>query len=343
MFWVIGLILFFTFIMDFYQNRKRWLKKLTEHKAEEKMKLLPFTVEAMQTAASEIPWGVSLIKAPEVWDQGEKGAGVVVAILDTGIDKEHPDLKPNILGGRNFTNEGNADNWEDGNGHGTHVAGTIAAIENDTGVVGVAPEAKLLIGRVLGSDGSGSYQAITKGIKWATAWKGNNNEKVRIISMSLGGSYNDPRMYKAILEACAAGIIVTVASGNEGDNRENTYEFGYPALYPECVTVAACDDQKKLAAFSNNSLQVDIIAPGVKVLSTYPKSQYAVLSGTSMATPHVAGALAVLISSQEKRFKRTLTESELYAQLTKCCCTLGYEKSSEGNGLPELNRINEEC
>lgn len=313
-------------------------------RAEEKtMKLIPFKVEAVQDQANEIPFGLHLMQVPDIWEKGEQGEGIVICILDTGIDKEHPDLKDNIIGGMNFTNEGNKDNWSDGNGHGTHVAGTIAAVENGAGVVGVAPKAKLLIGRVLGSDGSGNYDWITKGIKWATAWRGKNNEKVRVISMSLGGSYNDPRMQKAILEACAEGILVVCAAGNEGDANEKSYEFGYPAMINETVSVAACDENKKLAEFSNNNLEVDVIAAGVKVLSTYPKSQYAVLSGTSMATPHISGALALIINIGEKQFKRMLTESEIYALLTKCCCTLGYEKSSEGHGLPELTKIYGAC
>jgi major intracellular serine protease len=308
-----------------------------------KMKLIPYKVESLQTSTNEIPFGVKMLQAPQVWEKGEKGAGIVVAILDTGIDTEHPDLKDNIIGGRNFTDEGRHDDFRDGNGHGTHVAGTIAAVENGSGVVGVAPEAKLLIGKVLGSDGSGSHAGIIKAIQWATDWRGENNERVRVINMSLGGGYNDPRMYKAILRACAAGIVVCVASGNEGDAKEETYEFSYPALYSECATIAACDEDKKLAYFSNNSLQVDFIGAGVKVLSTYPTSQYATLSGTSMATPHISGAFALAIAIGEKQFKRTLTTQEIYGLMAKCTCSLGYEKSSEGNGLPELTRLFEEC
>jgi major intracellular serine protease len=311
----------------------------------EKMKLVPFKVKAYQNQANEIPYGVKQLEAPFLWAEGEKGKGIVVAVLDTGIDRDHPDLKDQIIGGRNFTDEGKTDDFTDNNGHGTHVAGTIAAVENGSGVVGVAPEAKLLICKVLDKNGSGGYSGITKGIKWATNWRGKNNERVRIISMSLGGSYNDPKMYQAILEACSAGIVVVVASGNEGDNynEPNKYEYGYPALYNECITIAACDDQKKLAYFSNEHLQVDMIAAGVDVLSTYPKSQYAVLSGTSMATPHISGALALIIAVGEKQFKRTLTESEIFALLAKCSCSLGYEKSSEGNGLPELSQIYKQC
>ena len=186
---------------------------------EKLMKLLPFEVQALQSTNFEIPYGVNQLQAPEIWAQGEKGSGIVIAVLDTGVDRHHADLMPNIIGGHNFTNEGSCDDFQDHNGHGTHCAGTIAGVENEKGVVGVAPEAKLLIGKVLDSNGSGSYSSIIDGIKWATNWEGENGEKVRIISMSLGGSHNDKNLEEAILEACAKGIVVVVASGNEGDNR----------------------------------------------------------------------------------------------------------------------------
>jgi major intracellular serine protease len=307
------------------------------------MKLIPFTVKSVQNTKTEIPYGVSQINAPEIWKRGEKGQGVVVAILDTGIDMTHPDLKTRVIGGRNFTNEGSSDDITDRNGHGTHVAGTIAGIENDSGVVGVAPEARLLICKVLNSRGSGDYAGITNAIRWAARWKGPNGERVRVINMSLGGPYHDSKQYRAILEACALGILVVVASGNEGDADEGTMEYGYPALYNECVTVAACAENKELASFSNNSRQVDVIAAGVDVLSTYPTSQYAVLSGTSMATPHVSGALALIINLGESYFGRTLTESEIYALLVQCCCGLGYAPTSEGHGIIDLAEMNKKC
>jgi major intracellular serine protease len=307
------------------------------------MKLIPFEVKEVKEQASEIPYGVNMMKAPEIWAKGEKGEGCVVAILDTGIDVNHPDLKDRIIGGRNFSGEGGQDDITDRNGHGTHVAGTIAAIENDAGVVGVAPETKLLICKVLNAQGSGGYQGITSAIKYAADWKGPNGERVRVMNMSLGGPYSDPNQYKAILYAVSKGILVVVASGNEGDNDETTFEYGYPSLYPECITVAACDENKKLAPFSNNHKQVDVIAAGVNVLSTYPTSQYAVLSGTSMATPHVTGALALIINMGEKYFGRTLTESEIYAHLAKCCCSLGYKPSSEGHGAIDLTDLYKMC
>lgn len=309
----------------------------------QEMKLIPFTVQKIQSTTDERPYGIDQIKAPEMWDAGERGKGIVIAILDTGIDTSHPDLKERIIGGRNFTNEGCTDDITDRNGHGTHVAGTIAGTQDGQGVVGVAPEADLLICKVLNKHGSGGYKGITQAIKWATKWRGPNGEKVRIINMSLGGPIPDEKQYQAILDACSEGILTVVASGNEGDSDEGTMEFGYPSCYGECITVSACDEEKKLAPFSNNHKQVDVIASGVGVLSTYPVGQYAVLSGTSMATPHVTGALALIINIGEKYFDRTLTESELYALLVQSCCSLGYKPTSEGHGIINLTNLNKKC
>jgi major intracellular serine protease len=310
-----------------------------EHQAH----LIPFRVEEVEKQAMTIPYGVTLHQAPEVWEQGEKGEGIVVAVLDTGLDISHPDLKECDIGGRNFTTEGRPEDYRDFNGHGTHVAGTIAAAENGSGVVGVAPKAKILTVKVLDRNGGGNYWSIIEGIKFATNWRGKNGERVRVINMSLGGSVDDRRMQQAILDACSKGILVVAAAGNEGDANEETFEYSFPSAYNECITVAACDKDKKLANFSNNHLEIDIIAAGVDVLSTYPTSQFARLSGTSMAAPHVAGLLALIINIGERQFRRGLTESEIYALLVKCCCSLGYKKSSEGNGLPEGMEIYKHC
>jgi major intracellular serine protease len=310
---------------------------------EAEMKLLPFELKAIQNTAPVMPYGIKQIGAPEIWEKGEEGEGVVVAILDTGIDTTHPDLRDQIIGGRNFTSEGRRDDITDRNGHGTHVAGTIAGARNNTGVIGVAPKAKLLIGKVLNKYGTGGYRGITDAIRWATDWRGPNGERTRVINMSLGGPIHDPDQYAAILYACSKGVLVIVAAGNEGDDDEETMEYGYPALYNECITVAACDEEKKLARFSNNSKQVDAISAGVDVLSTYPTGQYAVLSGTSMATPHVTGAVALLIALGEKYFGRMLTESEIYALLVQNCCSIGYKPTSQGHGIVDLTLWNKDC
>jgi major intracellular serine protease len=306
-----------------------------------KMKLIPFKLESLQTETSEIPYGIQMHQAPEIWADGEKGEGIVIAVLDTGINTDHPDLKNNLIGGRNFTAEGwGHDQFEDGNGHGTHVAGTISA---NGKIKGIAPESKILALKVLDRHGSGNYYSIIEGIRYATQWKGPKGEKVRIINMSLGGPVNDKNLEQAILDACSKGIMVVVASGNEGDANEDTMEFGFPALINECITVGACDENRKMAGFTNNSLQVDVTGAGVNVLSTYPSKTYARLSGTSMATPHISGILALLIKLGEKKFRRELTESEIFGMLTKVCCSLGYKASTEGNGIPELTRFFDEC
>lgn len=307
---------------------------------EKRMRLIPFKVESIEAKAEVLPYGIKMIDAPDVWATGEKGNGVVVAILDTGIDTTHPDLKDRIIGGHNFTDDGAPEDFTDRNGHGTHVAGIIGASEEGSGVIGVAPEVKFLIVKVLGADGSGSYEGIINGIDYATNWVGANGERVRVMNMSLGGSEDVPQMYDAIKRACAKGIAVCVASGNEGDADESSNEYSYPGYYNECIEVSASDENFKLAPFSNNNDQVDVIAPGVNVLSTYMGGQYAKLSGTSMATPHVTGAIALLINLGEKQFARTLQESEIYANLVKNTVPLGYRSSSEGHGLIRLSYMN---
>jgi len=308
----------------------------------EDVRLIPFKVQSIETRADKIPGGVQKIQAPEIWNKGEKGKGIVVAVLDTGVQKDHPDLKDRIIGGRNFTTDdnGNPNTFNDYNGHGTHVAGTIAASANAGGVVGVAPEAQLLILKVLAKDGSGSYDWIIKAIDYAAAWKGPNGERVRVISMSLGGPQDVPALHKAIQNAVAKDIAVVVAAGNEGDGKEDTQEFAFPGAYSEVIEVAASTLDNKLADFSNNNNQVDVIAPGVDILSTWIGGKYASISGTSMATPHVSGALALLINLAEKEFGRTLTEAEIYAALIKQSVPLGYKKSSEGHGLVQLDYQN---
>lgn len=295
------------------------------------MKLIPFTVESIEAEMILNDYGPQQIQAPALWAMEEKGAGVVVAVIDTGIEPNHPYLQGSIIEFKNFTQETDA---RDLNGHGTHVAGIIKS---------VAPDVKFLICKVLNQKGSGDYSDIIKGIEYATNWRGPKGEKTRVLNMSLGGPVNVPALEHAILEAVGKGILVVVASGNEGDANENTYEYGWPSLIKECITVGASDENKKLAYFSNNHKYVDIIAPGVKVLSSYLNGTYARLSGTSMATPHVAGAIALLIPPFEKQFKRTLTESEIYSLLVKGCCSLGYQKSSEGNGLPQLGETFKDC
>lgn len=160
---------------------------------ERKVHIIPYQVIKQEQQVNEIPRGVELIQAPAVWNQ-TRGQGVKVAVLDTGCDSDHPDLKARIIGGRNFTDDdqGDPEIFKDYNGHGTHVAGTIAAAENADGVVGVAPEADLLIIKVLNKQGSGQYDWIIQGIYYAI------EQKADIISMSLGGPEDVPELHEAV-------------------------------------------------------------------------------------------------------------------------------------------------
>lgn len=305
------------------------------------VKLVPYTINSIVDKTNETPKGVRLIQAPEVWKVSNQGEDIVIAVIDTGVESNHPDLKDRIIGGRNFTTDhhGDPEIFEDNNGHGTHVCGTIAASLNQEGVVGVAPKANILSLKVLTKEGSGQYDWIINAINYAVDWRGPKNERVRVISMSLGGPEDVPELHKAIQNAVNHNVSVVVAAGNEGDNREDTFEYSYPGSYNEVIQVGAVSNDLTLAPFTNTNSEVDLVAPGVEVLSTYLNNKYASLSGTSMATPHVAGALALIINQSEKEFNRTLIETEIYAQLIRRTLPLGNRKSSEGNGFLLLNLV----
>lgn len=293
--------------------------------------LFPHQVQKNDVEVNEIPAGVHLIQAPDWWTKS-KGHGIKIAVLDTGCDPEHPDLQSRIIGGRNFTDDDNGDenNFSDYNGHGTHVAGTIAAEENGKGVVGVAPQAQLLIAKVLDKNGSGTYEGIIAGLQYAI------DQNVDIISMSLGGPIDEPLLHSTIKQAVEQGILVVCAAGNEGDSDESTDEFAYPGSYNEVISVGAIDLNRRSSEFSNSNNQIDLVAPGERILSTYLNGGYATLSGTSMAAPHVSGALAILKHWANEAFGRSLTEPELYAQLIKRTVPLGHPLTLEGNGLVYL-------
>lgn len=297
-------------------------------KMKREVQVIPYHIDEKMDAVNEVPKGIEIIDAPEIWSI-TKGEGVTIAILDTGCDLNHPDLKDQIIGGRNFTTDDASDQnqFQDYNGHGTHVAGIIAATENNIGVVGVAPAAKLLILKVLDKEGSGQYEWIVNGILYAI------EQKVDVISMSLGGPEDVPELHEAIKNAVKNNILVVCAAGNEGDGNDQTDEYGYPAAYNEVISVGAIDLNHRSSQFSNSNKEIDLVAPGEKILSTYLDGKYASLSGTSMATPHVAGALALIKIMANASFERKLSEPEIYAQLIKRTIPLGNSPKLEGNGL----------
>lgn len=209
----------------------------------------------------EAPWGLASVKAEKAWSV-TKGDGARVLILDTGIDKNHPDLKSRFEKGRNFTsasinNETAAEDFGDSVGHGTHVAGTVAA--DGTCISGVAPAAKVLMGKVCEDRGC-STAAVVAGIDWGIS------EKVDVVSMSLGGPLALPSQKKAIERAESEGLIVVAASGNDGVRR-----ISYPAAYPSVIAVGAIANTNRRAEFSQYGPGLDVVAPGVDVLSSVPQ------------------------------------------------------------------------
>jgi len=248
--------------------------------------LLPFERTdclSIQEAKQRSGWSITAFNLPNTWKYTQ-GEGVVIAVLDTGCDLDHPDLDDNLLPGKNFVQRGKPP--VDGNGHGTHITGTLVAENNDIGMVGVCPLAKVRPVKVLDDKGNGNLLNVAKGIRWAV------NQGVDIISMSLGAPVKVQQVRKAIQFAANQGIPTFVAAGNAG----NTKEVFYPANYPETIAIGAVDKKFRRANFSNTGQNLDFMAPGVDIFSTVPNDWYATLSGTSMACPFAVGVAALVLS-----------------------------------------------
>lgn len=233
---------------------------------------------------SRYQWNLPIIATEEGWRVDRGSDDVTVAVIDTGVDLNHPDLRDRLLPGLNVIAQNN--NPQDDVGHGSHVAGVIAASTNNgIGVAGMTWYNSVLPVKVLDSSGSGSTYAVAQGIIWAT------DRGAKVINLSLGNYANAQFLHDAVKYAYDRDVVLVAASGND-----NTGQPGYPAAYPEVLAVAATDSSKRRASFSNYGDYIDVAAPGVSIASTYSGQQYAALSGTSMASPHVA-ALAALVRS----------------------------------------------
>ncbi len=287
--------------------------------------------------AQTVPWGVDRVDADVVHANGETGNGVDIAVLDTGIDSDHPDLQANVQGGECFTDNccGEAggggpfgcntnDNdcnhaWDDDNDHGTHCAGIADALDNSTGVVGVSSEANLWAGKVLDGCGSGSLSAIAAGIEWAA------DQGFEVASMSLGASSGDRALRDAVQYAQNNGVLLIAAAGNSGPCSDCV---GYPAAYEEVVAVSSTDSDDGLSSFSSTGPEVELAAPGGSVYSTVPGG-YDTFSGTSMACPHVSGAAGQLMADGA-------SNAEARQQLKDNAEDLGLSSDEQGSGLLDV-------
>ena len=269
----------------------------------------------------EIPWGVKRVNATVAWPI-TTGEGVKIAVIDTGIDYSHPDIQGNYAAGYNaiIPSTSPVDAMDD-NGHGTHVAGTIAAVRDAKGVAGVAPGARLYGVKALDYDGTGRLSWIITGIEWAV------DNQMSIINMSLGGPYPADSLGHAITAAFKKGVTIICAAGNTSE------EVNYPAKYPESIAVSASDSSDKIASFSSRGPEIAFIAPGVEVYSTIPGASYSNKSGTSMAAPHVAGLAALAISLGAD------TPLKVKEALTKAAVKLELEPEEQGAGLIDAAKL----
>jgi subtilisin len=248
---------------------------------------LPVVEGQLSLQAETIPWGIDRIKAPQAWDI-TKGKGIKIAVCDTGIDYTHPNLSPNYRDGVSFVPT--EKDPKDYNGHGTHVAGTIgAAMTGSAGVIGVAPSAYLYAVKVLSSDRSGQWSWLIAGIHWCI------KNGIQIINMSLGLPSDFPPPPTALERMCNLawnrGVVLVASAGNDGK------DVGFPAKYQSIMAVSAIDSVNMIAEFSSRGPKIELCAPGVNILSTLPGNRYGTQSGTSMACPHVTGAVALSLSS----------------------------------------------
>jgi len=284
----------------------------------------------MEALAQTLPWGVDRVDAETVHANGETGGdnsdgagGADIAILDTGIDSDHPDLQANLGTGRAFVEcTGGSCNttWDDDDGHGTHCAGIADARDNSEGVVGVSTNATLHAVKVLDNRGSGTFSDVAAGIEWVA------DQGYDVGSMSLGASSGSQTVRDACQYAVDNGVLLVASAGNSGPCSDCV---GYPAAYSTVVAVSATNQDDALADYSSTGPEVEITAPGSSIYSTYVDGAYETLSGTSMSCPHVSGAAGQLMDNG-------YSNTEARTQLTDTAEDIGLGSNESGSGLLDV-------
>ena len=264
-----------------------------------------------------LQWGLTKIEAPQAWEVTAGSSSINIAILDTGIDLDHPDLTNKVISNINFSSSATTD---DVYGHGTHVAGIAAATTNDgIGVAGLGYSCTIMNVKILADYGTGSYSSICSGIIWAA------DNGAEVINMSVGGSSNSSALEDAVNYAWSKGVVVVAAAGNEG----KTMPF-YPAYYTNCIAVAATDANDARASWSNYGDWVDVAAPGVSIYSTLKNGNYGYKSGTSMASPHVAGLAALVFTTVSDANGDGKLNDEVRSRIEANCDDIGVSGIGHG-------------
>lgn len=272
-------------------------------------------------------WEIKKFNIENHWINSQ-GEDTTIAVIDTGCDLDHPDIKNNLLQGINIID--NKKDPIDDNGHGTHVAGTIAGENNGIGMVGVAPKSKILPIKALDQNGSGNNKAIAEGIVWAA------DRACDFITMSLGSAQDSQNIHNAIIYAVKKGCVVFCAAGNDGENTP----IMYPARYDETIAVGSIDRNLRRSNFTCSGEELEFLSPGQDIFSCVPDNGYAVMSGTSMATPFAVGCACLLLSSYKKNNKQNeLKSKDDYVRIFRESATsladkrYAGEKRYEGYGI----------
>ena len=279
-----------------------------------------------------IDYGVKMVGAPLEWIE-TKAKNIKVGIIDTGIEATHEDLAGAVVENVDFTGQ-NKKNPIDENGHGTHVAGIIAARENGVGVIGVAPLCNLYVAKAFDKNGNAQPFSVIKALEWMI------QKDVDVINMSFSAKTTTKQYDEIIKKVYDKGITMVCAAGNEGEG-DGKDTIGYPARYEQCIAVTAVDIDKKRADFSSAGRKAEVCAAGKNIYSSYLNNTYATLSGTSMATPIITGAVALLQSKAYKRYNRRLLPHEIRLLLHIYAENLGFDGRdvNYGYGLFTFDRL----
>lgn len=298
----------------------------------ELMSLYPYEKQDI-APQTELPWNVLQVQAPSFW-QRTKGDGAVVAVVDTGLDVNHPEFTGRIVGARSFVGN-SAISVADTEGHGTHVAGTIAGR-----MTGVAPECRIMPLKVFGEGGDG-FQ-FQDAFRYILEWNDRAAEKDKVVAVncSWGGPY-DPFLHFLIRRLIDSGVGVIVAAGNAGDGNPDTNEiFHWPGFLYEPITTGAMNQDGRPAGYSSSYDGIDLGAPGTLIYSAWPGGGYKLLSGTSMATPHVTAAYALICAAWRKREGRLPTSDEAEGVLFRHFKKVDIDPNLVGRGLLDLTDDN---
>lgn len=268
-----------------------------------------------------IPWGVRRIRAPEVWNR-TTGYGVRIGVIDTGVDFSHPDLRQSLQRGINLLHRMMPP--YDDNGHGTHITGTIAAANRMQGMIGVAPRATVYPVKAFDFDGTAYVSDIILAIDWCV------RNRIQVINMSFGMDHRNRALESAVTNAWRSGLLVVASAGNDG--KRGAVDF--PARSGHAIAVGALNRRGRVAPFTNRSRQIDIYAPGERIYSSWPRGRRREMSGTSMATSHVTGAVALLLA-----YRPGLSPGQILKAVRSSARPLQYRNAPSSAGALDVVRL----